>query len=693
MKIKNDIFLRYANKVYITEGDGASKSSVTTEVGTILKNLEAYGYTFSPELIEVLLTHNRSKVIAFYQSIMVAIRKLTGANKKFNPMYPNFPKQVMDADESELYINAIMHYLGDFLGLRILPKYKKQKREQLKWDGKIKVVHLGTPNDYKDIFYNLMSSSASISDEDAKNLIDFINTNIDNIDENSIPEIKHKEILSLVVKPLVENEKYCYNLTKTATDVLRIATALSDGDVSLAENTKYKNFKRKDRRYLLGLLDNCNNIEEDMNRHKAKWLRLGERLHPGEYKKRYPNAFKAFDILRNEKVRTFNSTIETLLLEGKYETASDLLTSRPGEFARRLDNLVRSSSSPYSIVKKFQSVAAKVSTPVLWQVRSHFIHRDNKNVRPVFPKGKTSVVKALPNNLPQLNDNLKDCIINACDKALKQNYSKLEPMGNVFLDEKLVDYIVPFSQRSASKSLKTIVRGSSIPLNKKSNIVRFFIWWKDQSPDCYEGRVDLDLSAAAFDSNWNFISHVSWTRLKEASVVHSGDITSAPKGACEFIDVDMSKSPGNYRYIVMTVYSYTRQKFIDLNECFAGWMERKKLGRSGEIFDARTVKNKIDLASDSTACMPLIIDTHERKIVWADLAYNGRIVEKSSDKMKLIGESIINPCKTNLYDLFSMHVEARNGCRVENEEDADIVFSVEEGVTPFCIDEIVGKYI
>ena len=40
-------------------------------------------------------------------------------------MYPNFPSQVMEMEEAELYINAMMHYLGRWFGVRILPNYEK----------------------------------------------------------------------------------------------------------------------------------------------------------------------------------------------------------------------------------------------------------------------------------------------------------------------------------------------------------------------------------------------------------------------------------------------------------------------------------------------------------------------------------------------------------------------------------------
>ena len=53
--------------------------------------------------------------------------------------------------------------------------------------------------------------------------------------------------------------------------MLRLAVALSNGDVSLAMKARFKSFKRPERRLLMSLLCLVNNLEEDMLRHKEAW--------------------------------------------------------------------------------------------------------------------------------------------------------------------------------------------------------------------------------------------------------------------------------------------------------------------------------------------------------------------------------------------------------------------------------------
>ena len=48
--------------------------------------------------------------------------------------------------------------------------------------------------------------------------------------------------------------------------------------------------------------------------------------------------------------------------------------------------------------------------------------------------------------------------------------------------------------------------------------------------------------------------------------------------------------------------------------------------------------------------------------------------------------------KPNLLDLFSLHVQAR-GSLVETPDEAEAVFSVDEGITPFSFEKIVSEFL
>lgn len=710
--MNNSIYLRRRSKLSVNKG---TKSTHLKYVASIMKNIEGLGYTLSKKLVVRLQTLDIEKIGKIERLVVKTLREMTGANKNYRPMYPNFPVQVMEASEAELYVNAILHYFGDWIGVRIMPKYQKEKRDEIKDRvGKLKLIDLGSEKDFGNIFTSLVSANASISETDKEDLMWFAanyRKDIKDLMPNRIPQKETMAYVASLIMPFKDAAEILSPLFKTATDVLRFAVALSDGDVSLATNTKFRNFSRSERRFLLGLLNNAGSITEDMIRYKKRWIRLGEKIHPGEFKDTHKKCYKAFDVIRNNKpFKTFGNTVEQGLLEKHYSKPGALvalvgvLKQRPGELARRLDKLLRDATGQKTILDAFAECADKISTPVLLQVMKHFACRNDEkdvsDIRVFFPKGNVAKVKAIDNTLPPIKNESCLIVVKECEKALVNRFKKLDPIKNVYVDKALDSYLVPFSQRSASKALKTLVRGSKIPLpTGGKNTVRFFLWWKDIGTG-YDGRVDIDLSAIIFDENWNYVDHISYTNLRSAcfNACHSGDITSAPKGACEFIDMDLSAVEDCHiaRYVMMTLTSYTTQPYCNLPECFAGWMMRSH-SKSGEIFDARTVANKVDLAADTTICIPVIFDMKERNFIWADIAlkkdpnYSNNI-QGNMSSMAIMGKAMVELKKPNLYDLFRLHAKAR-GKLVKDKKEADTVFSVNGDITPFDTEKIMSEFM
>jgi len=481
-------------------------------------------------------------------------------------------------------------------------------------------------------------------------------------------------------------------LAKTATDVLRIAVALSNGDVSLATKTKFIAFGRGLRRGLLGALENVSSdLEEDMMRFRGRWLRLGERLHPGEFSDRFPKAFRAFRILReNIPIVTFSSQVEEKL-KGRTPDALQLLASRPGELTRRLDHLLRTQpSQTETILETFAKAAEKTATPVLLQARAHFAHR-GEGLRSALPKGAVAKLKVIQPAPPEIPHEVRQSVVSKIDGVLRARFAKLPPLGKVYVDPALRRYPVPFSQRSASKALHTVSRGSRIELCVE-NTVRFFVWWKNGSD-----RVDIDLSAAILNSDWTLNTTIAYYNLKDFGGHHSGDITNAPNGASEFIDIDLDQVRAREgRYIAMTVSSFTCQPYKDLPECFAGWMARNHPA-SGEIYEPKTVRNKFDITADTKFVVPLIIDVEKREVLWCDIALKSwpkfpNCVELNKYSLSLICRALAEMQKTSLETLFHLHAGAR-GELTASACEADTVFAEFEGITPTDIDKILSEYL
>jgi len=690
----NEILIRRKSCVYLEPEDDELPIAF---VGTILKNLEGYGYTLAPDVIDIVKTLSRDSAASFHSEIIGIVRKLKGADKKMKPMYPNFPKQVMEASDAELFLNAVMHYLGRVFGMRILPEYEEEPREPLFEETKAVVLRLGSEDDIHRMFSNLMSSRTSISETDKADLAWYVEEYKGNL---VLPaEMPNKEVLAFIagLLPLEDLSQYF----KTATDLLRVAVAMSGGDVSLATKTKFRSFKQSERRFFLDQLNDMKHLVPDMARHRTMWIRLGERLHPGDHKKRYPNAWKAFQRMRDGKtIETPRSLVERAMLDLNVPAALDVLRRNPGELARRLDHLLRSTDDPEPVIQAFGEGIDKVATPVVLQVMAHFANRPGENeIRAVFPKGSVAKMKVLPANKVPLVPGICPMIADMCHAALVRRFGELEPLGKVYLDPAMANFTVPFSQRSASKALRTLSRGSRLPLDSEKGTVRFFTWWKDVQGETssWTRTVDVDLSVVFYDESWGYRGHISWTALRDLGCYHSGDITSAPNGACEFIDLSLDTIvKSGTRYALPALLSYSGQKFSEF-ECFCGWMEREQ-PESGEIFEPKTVEQRIDLSAETKLIVPAVIDLVERQVTWADIALRNQralhnTVEANGVNLATMGQAMMDLRKPNLGELFLCHVEGRGGELVDSLEEADVVFSPTEGVTPYDVDEIVANWI
>lgn len=709
------ILLRRKHSVMFEPADMAYEQSRTEKALIVsgLKNVQALGFTFSKELLEKAFHFTRDEFTAFYGFLIPALKELVGADVTYNPMYPNFPQQVAEASDIELFINAIVHYWS--FGT-LMPEYEKNERLPLIDDNKMAVLSVGNHNDLMTIFTNLVESKTSISEQDKEDIETIVLACPDYT--SYLPDtIPLKENVAFVGKLIIEKApiKSADSISKyfkTATDVLRLVTALSDGDISLASKTKYRNLRRVERRMIMDLLAGCGNITEDLFRYQYEWIRVAEILHPFEYKKaKYNNVNAAFNTLRNEKKPLmFAGKVQAAITAKDMREAATLLKARPGEFARQLDKLIRDADNPNYIVNCFKEVATEISTPVLLQVRQHFIGRMENNNQPVrvfFPKGNLAKAMVIKNELPEINSNVCKNVARICREALIEQYKEKDFLGKVYIDEDFKNYLVPFSQRSASKAVKTIVRGSKLPIKEDATAVRGFIWWtntNDTRNDWDEGRVDIDLSAAVYDENWGYMEHVSYTHLRSSKyrMYHSGDITNGGsvngKGVAEFIDIDIDSVSNGARYVVFQVHDYSCRGFVHLPNCRFGWMEREDVN-SGEIFEPSTVEMKMDLTAESTTAIPVIFDCKERKFIWCDMnlavsstRYGGNNLESNLQGVTATCYGMAHLNKANIYDLVMMNAIAR-GSIVTDRNEADIIFSNDTTV-PYEIvnelDEVTG---
>ena len=80
-------------------------------------------------LYQYLSSLDEDSAVAVCKKVLSLAKESVGAHVTMKAFYPNFPRQVMEASDAELYINAILHYwsFGQWTH-----EYVEAKRPELK---------------------------------------------------------------------------------------------------------------------------------------------------------------------------------------------------------------------------------------------------------------------------------------------------------------------------------------------------------------------------------------------------------------------------------------------------------------------------------------------------------------------------------------------------------------------------------
>jgi len=292
------------------------------------------GFIMSKGLFDKINNLSKVTLTGFAKELISELRLLKGAHVTHKALYPNFPEQVMLAADLELYSNALNHYWSGGLWQ---PQYKELSRPYAFEENKFHEISEVNENTFKSIFTQLLMSNESLSEED-KSVIEWFMLTYSQSDLTFPDDIPFQENKSVVAAILLAQKKDITPLIKSSTDVLRVATYLSEGDVSLASNTKFISLPRSLRKTLTKQLERVIS-EEDIGRHKNKWKALLHGLHVGDYSKK---VFTIASKLRNnEPLESFYGHLEKHLNTKNIDAAVKLLKTRPSEFARRLDHVLR----------------------------------------------------------------------------------------------------------------------------------------------------------------------------------------------------------------------------------------------------------------------------------------------------------------------------------------------------------------
>lgn len=562
----------------------------------------------------------------------------------------------------------------------------------------------------------LLGRPASLPPQDADDLVALLDA-LGRADLSWLPELIPARSTKALVLAWLAADPTCWaemaDRLGTATDVLRLLVALSGGDPGLLEVARFGAVSRPLRRLLLSVLDRLKPelLVEDLHRHRALWIHAAERLHPFEYATRFPRAAAAFAVLRRTPVNQGTSTgreddrqdvsalspavlmaaeeagyrvsggrlrtgflfgqVEAALAVGDVGTATRLLARRPGSLLRRLDHLLRSASGDpvavEGVLSQAESVVRQASAAVVVSTLAALRARDRpQEVRVFFPKGGTARVHLVDDRRAPLPAGVVRRVEGLLTGELLRRADQLGPVEVAWVDRSLDTVTAPFTERTASRALVTIPRGSRVDIPAGRQL-RLFLHWLEG-----EQRVDLDLSVAFFDAGWRHVATCDYTnmRVAEQGAVHSGDLTSAPPplGASEFLDLDTELLLRHrIRYAVAVVFSYNNVAFEDIPEAFAGIMLRADEPAVGPVFDPRAVEQRFDLTGRARAVVPLLVDLQARTLRWLDVVQGvsgtGHAVHRHVDALAAVGQNLdhyyASGARVSLGEAAGWHAAAR----------------------------------
>ncbi|WP_327405826.1 hypothetical protein OG194_41260 [Streptomyces sp. NBC_01288] len=618
------LVLRHTFRVPLPTDPSGEATGPVSEGATAARQFDAallsVGFKLSAELLERLSKLPEETVVRIAGRTLRTVRELVGDHVQHNAYFIDFPANVPDTvdfwmscvaealRDEETPVSTLKQLRTGVVNLLSLPTYGRYQHtyaellatqdELIAAAGdRLTVLHAGgdLADELTALYLALASSTTPLSDEHRPDLRALAERCVDGPQPEVIPVRENRAIINQA-RLKVGSEL----LLDTVTDVLRLACALSDGDVTLVEPTRFRSLSRPVRRALLAGLDSVIAASPaklaDVHAHREEWKRLGERLHPHEYP-RWPHAADVFAVARGElTARSLDGRVEELLGEADLLGALTLLKSAPGKLFRALDRLLRTALTQEerdAVVTAAEQVAPKVSGRVVLSVREHLHNRarDTGELRVfVNRRGQAWVTD---DERAVVGPAERERLIAALDGETRR---RLPSPERLLVDPEVLDVALPLSGKATAAGLGVLPRGSLSAV--EGELLRFFVYWKET-----ERRTDFDLSALMLNADYSTNTWLSYTSLAEVEGEHSGDIVEAPDGASEFINLRLGAVRG--AFVVPQVNIFAGEGFEEVEESFFGFMLREG-EQQGRPFEPRTVRMKSELRGTGRVALPLV---------------------------------------------------------------------------------------
>ena len=619
--------LVFAHKQRMCIAPDAPKGDGGTAALQLDAVLMSIGFKCSADLLAALGGLDRSYVITKAVDVLTWARELAGDHRRHNAYFIDFPANVPDTETfiGGLLRDAVMAAVGGevsqvrvvlgpdgvfALDLLSLPGYGSYQHS---YEGMVERHRAFEPL-LRDK-YKIVHRGADVETEAAALLAEMLGSKVplsgDRLEELRFLASGWAPLGPVAYEVPVRENLAVLNVARakagmamhvtTVTDVLRAAAEASGSDVTLAGRVQFRGIRRVIRTELMRGLQTVLTAHReqtaDIPPRAELWKRLGERLHPHEYPE-FPEAQRVFAIARGETdILSRAAQFERLMTAGKPGLAAARLA--PGELWRQADRLLRAPqdpAKPSAVLTSLVGAMPHVSARVLLSMRQHLANRAVQGGPRVFVNRRGRSWTVADTRAP-----LSEAAVHMLGEFIDAEMRERLPKGRAYLvDAAVLGAALPLSGKNTSEGLGVWPRGSVSKLDA-AEWLRFFFYWHQASR-----RTDYDLSVQFLDSQFRMTDQISYTNLRAGGLgEHSGDITSAPDGATEFINIRLGGVPqGSVVVPQLYLFNGEGEKFSELQEHFFGFMTRDA-EQQGRPFEPRSVRMRSVLPGDHRVSMPV----------------------------------------------------------------------------------------
>ena len=711
----NSIALRHLNGIHIAKNttNNVNETLSIEELATLIKKFEGYGYIFSKELAIDISKEERNVIIDKLKSVIKVIEDFK-SDKNYIVFYKNFPDEVINMSEVDLYINQILHYWIGYL-----PSNNENIiKEDVEPSKLVKARELNLIDDemIEKLFVDLLSSNVTLSEQYLDDVCVLTNNKSIKELEKYMECIQMKETLTTVSSYILKKEGVLIGNFKTATDILRLIAKISADELN-NKHIHFAYFSRTELSQLMTKLENLQNPMPDIKRYSKPWHTFFKLYAKKINFNKYPKVRKVADMLFgdipymtergkiNEKIKRL-----PIMSEEELDNFVKEYTVFYGDYIRGILSLLNKvKENQYEkLLLGLENCVTKVNTRILFQLYDRVINLQEKDKtvpRLVNSKGKWRKLR----ESISLSDELLNRVLKIVEDGIKTQLKEKENLGKVYIDEDYKNIMLTTSEKDSNVSLRPMTRGSRIKFNPNAEVLRFFVAWKNLDEKTLKelntiyDRVDVDLSALTFNENLEFNDVVAYYNQKKSGFAFSGDITNAPEGALEYIDVfdlERLKKKGN-RYILMQIRSYNGYTFEEINSVYAGVMELTSIeAKEKKNMYSTAITEGFQIVSSERTTNTILIDFEKNEYIWIDMnmdsykldifqnALNYEEIPYLNDMLRYFSRKQY----ITMYDLLKLNADVR-GILTKNKKEADVIFEKVDNKNNLALAHILSNYL